>query len=167
MPKREVEFFIIDVLIALDTVKRKTQSLCDADQLLHDEDAWLAVTRSLEIVGEAMKMIVGNADLKPFIKSYWRDVVDFRNVVAHEYFGLNAEQIFDIAKKDVPDLEQDMISLINQHKNRTMICWTIDQAKTDLEHTRRVASLKYLEDIEAMLCTPKIIKEQDSYEYKN
>ncbi|MFH1253912.1 MAG: hypothetical protein V1646_00590 [bacterium] len=55
MPKRDLEFFIIDMLVSINTIQRKTKSITTAESLIQDEDAWLSVTRSLEIIGEAMK----------------------------------------------------------------------------------------------------------------
>ena len=121
MPKREGEFFIIDMLVALELIQRKTESMVVPEDLLRDEDAWLAVTRSLEIVGEAMKHVLESTTLKDLTKPAWRDVVDFRNVVVHEYFGINADQIFDIVKTEVPGLEKDLISMLKRHPNQDVV----------------------------------------------
>ena len=34
----------------------------------------------------------------------WRDVIGVRNVIAHGYFDLDAEQVFTICKEDIPEL---------------------------------------------------------------
>jgi uncharacterized protein with HEPN domain len=65
MPRRPIEFFLVDILVALDTVRRKTECMKESVDLLRDEDAWLGVTRSLEIVGEAMKYVLESEKLTP------------------------------------------------------------------------------------------------------
>ena len=151
MPKREGEFFIIDMLVALELIQRKTESMVTSDELLRDEDAWLAVTRSLEIVGEAMNHVLDNAALKNLIKPEWHDVVDFRNVVVHEYFGINADQIFDIVKTEVPVLEKDLIAMLKKHPYQDIVLWVIEQAKNDLAYSHRFASLEYVEELQNIL----------------
>lgn len=152
MPKRLVEFFLIDILIALDTVSRKTKGMQISDDLLHDEDAWLSVTRSLEIVGEAIKYVLDSDTIdKNFIKPSWRYVVDFRNVVAHEYFGLNADQIFDIAKKGAPKLELEVIDLLKKLPDKKMLTWVIEETKIELSESRRAMSVEYLESLQIKL----------------
>lgn len=152
MPKRLIEFFLIDILIALNTVSRKTQGMQISDDLLHNEDAWLSVTRSLEIVGEAMKYVLDSDSIdKKFIKPSWRHVVDFRNVVAHEYFGLNADQIFDITKKGVPKLELELIDLLKNLPDKKMLTWVINETKIELSQNRRAMSLEYLESLQENL----------------
>lgn len=34
----------------------------------------------------------------------WRDVIGVRNVIAHDYFDIDAEQVFSICKEDIPEL---------------------------------------------------------------
>lgn len=45
-----------------------------------------------------MRNILQDQTFSAFIKPQWRKIVNFRNVVAHEYFGLDYEEIFSIAK---------------------------------------------------------------------
>ena len=148
MPKRSVEFFIIDILLALNAVSRKTQSITTANQLLRDEDAWIIVTRQLELVGEAMRNILACDTIKSLAKPAWRMIVDFRNIVAHGYFGINADQVFDIVKKEVPVLEQELLALIKAYPDYVALLQTIQHAKIDLEQIGRVESLNYLQKIE-------------------
>jgi uncharacterized protein with HEPN domain len=151
MPKREIEFFIVDMLVALDLIMRKTESMTVSDELLYDEDAWNIVSRALEIVGEAMKNVLDSDMLKNIIKPEWRDVVDFRNVVAHEYFGINADQIFDIVKKEVPFLAKELVELLKKHPDQAIVRWTFEQAILDLQQMRRFASFEYLENLQKKL----------------
>ena len=85
--------------------------------------------------------------LSTYIKPSWRDVVDLRNIVAHEYFGINVDLIFDIVKKDVPKLENELIELVKNYPDLNAINWSIEQAKNDLKKSRRYESLEYLENL--------------------
>ena len=42
----------------------------------------------------------------------WRKISDFRNVLAHEYFGINFKIMWDIIKNKLPKLMQDIKAII-------------------------------------------------------
>lgn len=68
-----------------------------------DRKTFLAVLRSLEVLGEAARQMPRNFREKhPEIS--WREIGNLRNVIAHEYFGLEPEIIWDIVKSQVPSL---------------------------------------------------------------
>ncbi len=63
-----------------------------------------AVTRELEIIGEAANRISDD-----FQKQYpdipWRKVIGMRNTITHEYFGINKRVIWKTCKENLPELE--------------------------------------------------------------
>jgi len=42
----------------------------------------------------------------------WNRIKDFRNLVAHDYFGIDAEEVWQIIKKDLPKLEKEVLGII-------------------------------------------------------
>ena len=64
-----------------------------------------AVVRELEIIGEA----ANNLDDK-FKNNYpripFRDMTDMRNVLIHEYFGVDKKVVWDTCKEDLPGLKE-------------------------------------------------------------
>lgn len=70
-----------------------------------------AVIRSLEIIGEAARNL--SNDFKaaaPHIA--WRDISDFRNVLIHEYFGVDKEKVWAVVKNDLPNLKKEIELLL-------------------------------------------------------
>ena len=62
-----------------------------------------AVVRNLEIIGEAAKGIpVDIRDRSTAID--WRRIAGLRDVLAHAYFALDDETVWDIIENKVPDL---------------------------------------------------------------
>ena len=37
----------------------------------------------------------------------------FRNIIAHDYFGIDEEEVYGIIKKHIPKLQTDLQNLIN------------------------------------------------------
>lgn len=136
------------MLVAMNTIQRKTNIAEIPEELLRDEDAWFIVTRQLEIIGEAMRQILANLPSADKVPSHWRNVVDLRNIVIHEYFGIDADQIFNIVKVDVPSLEQELIEYVKKLNNRDQLKFALEQAKIDLKNAHRFASIEYLETLQ-------------------
>ena len=44
----------------------------------------------------------------------WRDVIEARNVIAHGYFDIDVEQVFDICQKDIPSLIETPRKMIKE-----------------------------------------------------
>lgn len=85
------------------------------EDFLGNERLIRAVTRSLEIIGEASNKISPDLKIKyPFIP--WREMSDFRNKIIHNYFGIDYEIVWDSIKTDIPPLKEWIIILIDKEK---------------------------------------------------
>lgn len=72
-------------------------------EFLGDETLKRAVTRSLEIIGEATKKIP--ADMKYRWQSIsWRQMAGMRDKLIHDYMGVNYLIVWDVAKNIIPTL---------------------------------------------------------------
>ena len=91
---RDITLYIVDILIAIDKIKRYSKPFLNAQELLYSEMAWDACIRELELIGEATKYLL-NANL---LDNSYRRVVDFRNQITHGYFGINEEIVWDVIK---------------------------------------------------------------------
>jgi uncharacterized protein with HEPN domain len=75
----------------------------DKDAFLRDESLKRAITRSLEIIGEATKKIP--ADVKYRWQSIaWRQMAGMRDKLIHDYMGVNYHIVWDVAKNIIPTL---------------------------------------------------------------
>ncbi|MFH0955612.1 MAG: DUF86 domain-containing protein [Candidatus Falkowbacteria bacterium] len=70
-----------------------------------------AVVRNLEIIGEAARNLDDNFKTANSHIA-WRDIVDFRNVLIHEYFGVNEDLVWKVIKKDIPKLKKEIEILL-------------------------------------------------------
>ena len=74
----------------------------EANELVRD-----AVLRNLELLGEAAKQIPdGVRDRHPAVP--WRRIAGLRDVLAHAYFGLEEDTIWQIVSSSVPALADQL-----------------------------------------------------------
>ena len=72
-----------------------------------------AVIRYLEIIGEAASNI-SNDYKKLNSEIPWRKISGFRNVLVHEYFGVDLNLVWQIIKEDIPELKENINKLVNK-----------------------------------------------------
>lgn len=72
-----------------------------------DEQAFDAVLKNLEVIGEASKRIpMDLKDAHPEI--LWRDIAGLRDIIVHEYFGLDRDIVWDVVDQRVPLLLEQL-----------------------------------------------------------
>jgi uncharacterized protein with HEPN domain len=87
----------------------------DQDAFRADEMAFDATLRNLEILGEAVKGIPEEIRVRyPDIN--WRGVAGFRNVLAHAYFAVDEETLWDIIANKVPQLLAQLEQITEDRK---------------------------------------------------
>jgi uncharacterized protein with HEPN domain len=103
MSSRNPKLYIQDILQACDDILSFTQAMDKATELQNDRRTFLAVVHSLEIIGEAARQTPRNFREK-HPEFPWRETASLRNVIAHEYFGLDIDIIWDVIQTQIPVL---------------------------------------------------------------
>jgi len=95
------------ILEAISKIQRFTKDHPDQDSIFNNDRDFDAVMMNFIVIGEMVARISG--DLKaanPQIE--WNRIIGFRNLVAHDYFGIDAEEVWQIIRGDLPELEQQL-----------------------------------------------------------
>lgn len=80
-------------------------------RFLQDDMVQDAVIRNLEIIGEAAKRIGEDyRDAHPEIP--WRALAGLRDVLIHQYEGVELERVWVIVEKDLPPLKRAIAELL-------------------------------------------------------
>ena len=107
---RDYRLYLEDILEAIARIKRYTIGV-DFASFRADEMRIDAVVRNLEIIGEAAKNIPQvQRDLAPTVE--WRKIAGLRDIVAHQYFGINLTIIWDVVENRLSDLRSAAVALL-------------------------------------------------------
>ena len=80
-----------------------------------------AVIRNLQTMAESTQRI--SDDLKethPEIE--WYRIAAFRNVLVHDYLGIDIERIWEIVQRDIPELKQAILQILNLPDDKDRYC---------------------------------------------
>ena len=82
-------------------------------EVFADETLSKAIVRSLEIMGEASKRIDADfRSLHPQIE--WKKIAATRDVMIHDYFGIDYDIVWSIITQKLPDLEHHLLEIIEE-----------------------------------------------------
>ena len=92
------------ILDAISKIIQFTKPFSDPDSFFHDVKTFDAVMMNFIVIGEMVDRISKIAkDDNPQIE--WNRIKGFRNLVAHDYFGIDAEEVWQIISNDLPILK--------------------------------------------------------------
>lgn len=99
-----------DILEALDSVAKMIDGRTEAG-FLGDETQCYAVAQRLTVVGEAAARL--SPELKQRYPSIpWADIVGFRNILVHEYFGIHWPLVWQTASDHAPRLRVQIAEIL-------------------------------------------------------
>ena len=99
---RDFSLYLEDILLSCQRIVRYTNGM-SYDSFIKNELVYDAVLRNIEIVGEAVKQIpIEIRDRHPEID--WRRIAGMRDIVAHHYFSIHDEIVWDIVENKIPEL---------------------------------------------------------------
>jgi len=64
------------------------------------------------VIGEMVDKL-SNEFKKKHHEIEWTKIKGFRNIVAHDYFGIDAEEVWQIIKSKIPALKSNIKSLLD------------------------------------------------------
>ena len=99
---RNEQMYLLDIVNACQKILRFTDKYT-YESLMQDVRTYDAVVRNLEIIGEAAKHI--SDEIRNQITNIeWRKIAGMRDMLAHDYFGIDNDILWDVIQNKIPQL---------------------------------------------------------------
>ncbi len=109
MSARNWQLRIDDILESIQHILDYTEGM-DFSTWSGDQKTIDAVVRNFEIIGEAASHIPPEIQSR-FPDIPWTQMKGIRNILAHEYFGVDKEVIWETIQNDLPALQEKIRNL--------------------------------------------------------
>ena len=107
---REERERLLDIVEAIERIEKyaaQGRQVFDREELIQ---TW--IVHHLQIIGEASRQISEEVQQRcPEIP--WRKVAGMRNILVHQYFGIDKNIVWQVVKNELPELKQHIQSLLN------------------------------------------------------
>jgi uncharacterized protein with HEPN domain len=113
---REVIDYLEDAIMAMEKAESFTFRMSYED-FIEDDKTIFAVVRAIEIIGEAVKHIPEDFRFK-FPGIPWRDIDGMRDVLVHEYFGVDLETVWKTIKEDIHHIKPEMEDIFEKERQK-------------------------------------------------
>ena len=99
------------ILEAADKIVDFSRPFSNADDLFADQKSFDAVCMNFIVIGEMVDRIADEFKLK-YNEIDWKSIKGLRNIVAHDYFGVDAEEIWSIIELYIHALIESIRKII-------------------------------------------------------
>jgi len=109
---RDVHHYLEDILSAIERIDSYTAGF-NSSKLQGDSLVYDTVHRNLLVIGEAAKRLP--EELKQKSKQVrWRSIAGLRDIIVHDYAGIDFDIITDVVSNNLPELKQQILLLLQK-----------------------------------------------------
>lgn len=107
--KKDARVFIEHILECIGLIEKYTEGKTIGD-FFGSVQLQDSVVRRIEIIGEAVKNIPEETKAK-YRDVPWKEIAGMRDILIHEYFGIDLNLTWEAVTKDIPDLKVKMLRI--------------------------------------------------------
>jgi len=109
MTERPLSDFLQDILDAIADIETFTTNV-DFDAFRNNREKVLAVVKSIEILGEAVKKIPDDIRSR-YPQIPWKAITGMRDVLVHEYWGIDLNMVWATVQEGIPPLKTTILEM--------------------------------------------------------
>ncbi len=99
------------MLEVIDRIFDYTKNCKNTDDFASDSKTFDATLMNFILLGESVGKL--SLDFRNQCSQInWKKIYGFRNIIAHNYFGVDEEEVWEIIKKHLPKLKKDLCKIL-------------------------------------------------------
>lgn len=106
MSDRNQKLYLADIVESIEAIESFVAGM-DVETFAADRKTFAATVRELEIIGEAVRNISDDIKVR-YPDVLWREIRSFRNMITHEYFGIDVKIVWDVVQNELVSLKQQV-----------------------------------------------------------
>ena len=106
---REERICLLHIVECIERIEHYTRS--GRRSFMHNTKTQDAVLRNLQVMAESTQRLSDELrETQPQIA--WSQIAGFRNVLVHDYLGINLERVWQTVERDLPELKQAVTTML-------------------------------------------------------
>ena len=112
MPDKDY-YILLSMIETIDKIIQYTQDYESAEELYQNDRDFDAAMMNFIVIGEEVGKLSNQLKEKTQ-QINWQKIYGLRNIIAHHYFGINVDIVWQIIRNDLPQLKDDLNQLIKE-----------------------------------------------------
>ena len=112
MPNKDY-YILLSMLETIEKIIKYTTGYKSAEELYQNDRDFDATMMNFIIIGEEAGKLTDDFKAKNE-QIDWQKIYSLRNIIAHHYFGINVDIVWQIICNDLPKLKDDLNKLLSR-----------------------------------------------------
>ncbi len=106
---KDDKLYLIHIIECIERIESYTARM-EKDAFMASTLQQDAVIRNLQIMAESIQRLSNEAKEK-HLEIDWYKIAGFRNILVHDYLGVDTEKIWNILKNEIPPLKKTILKM--------------------------------------------------------
>ena len=102
---------IMNMIESIEKIQKYSEKFNNADDFYDDSISFDATMMNFIVIGEMVEKLSNELLTETQNQIDWLKVKGFRNIIAHKYFGIDAEEVWQIIQGSLVKLKESLIKL--------------------------------------------------------
>jgi uncharacterized protein with HEPN domain len=108
--------YLLHILDAIKNIEDFTKR-CSKEKFIEAKMIQDSVIRNLEIIGEAAKHVPASVR-KEYASIEWKRIAGMRDILIHEYFGVDLDRVWQVMKVRLPELKEGINNILRNETDK-------------------------------------------------